>query len=221
MLQFLTPMDGAGAPPPHARLIGIPAAASAPAAASIPDGGGHGVRLTPDQFSVLYQEHHRALWCIAAAIVRDGEQAYDVVQEAATVALGKLNEFDAATSFPAWCGQIVRFVALNHRKRNARSRVRGVDPETLSTAASPGPGLPEDGSAVPDPGFSARLHEALDMLDDTARACLLMKTVMEMSYRHIAEALGVPEGTAMSHVHRSRQVLRRQLNPRGDEGGDA
>jgi RNA polymerase sigma-70 factor (ECF subfamily) len=174
------------------------------------DGG----RLTPAGFSTLYQRHHRALWCIAAAIVKDRELAYDVVQEAAVIALGKLNEFDPTTSFPAWCGQIVRFAALNQRKRNVRSHVRPTDPTVMAATA---PAIAGGGPSLAG-AFSGRLAEALETLDETARACLLMKIVMDMSYKHIAEALAIPEGTAMSHVHRSRQALRRQLE--GAEGAN-
>lgn len=197
LLQLLSPHESAGAAaPPIVDRAGSTALAP----------GVSGGRLTPDGFSARFQEHHRALWCIAAAIVRDRDLAHDVVQEAAVIALGKLSEFDPATSFPAWCGQVVRFVALNHRKKSVRSHARSTDPGVLAAIAPAA-----DGQRTVSVGFTSRLAEALDTLDETARACLLMKTVMDMSYKHIAECLGIPEGTAMSHVHRSRQALRTRL----------
>lgn len=212
MFQLLAPSDAAGAPSPGLAAAAQPIAADGHSARSdSPPTGVNGGRLTPGGFSALFQAHHRALWCIAAAIVRDRDLAHDVVQESAVIALGKLNEFDPATSFPAWCGQVVRFVALNYRKKNVRSRVRAADPTILAATA------PAAASQI-EYVFSERLAAALDTLDDTARACLLMKTVMDMSYKHIAECLGVPEGTAMSHVHRSRQALRTRL---AEEGGAA
>jgi RNA polymerase sigma-70 factor (ECF subfamily) len=171
--------------------------------------------LTPQEFASLYQSHHRALWCIAAAIVGDRTAAYDVVQEAAMTALTKLNEFDAAgpaTSFVAWAGQIVRFVALNHRRSRIRSKQVSTDPAVMAASARGA------AAALPDMGFSAQLSDALGELDDVARACLLMRTVMDMSHKEIAAALGIPEGTAMSHVHRSRHALRRKLEE-ADAGG--
>ena len=48
---------------------------------------------------------------LAAAILHDKTAALDVVQEAAVVAMNKLAEFDPRTSFAAWAGQIVRFLA--------------------------------------------------------------------------------------------------------------
>ena len=163
-------------------------------------------RMTSTEFATLFQANHRALWCIAAAIIRDPVGAHDVVQEAAVIALGKLHEFEPGTSFVAWCGQIVRFSALNQRRRGVRSRATSTDP-TIMAASSPAAASRGVDSSM----FSGALAAALETLEETPRVCLLMRTVMDMSYKQIAEALGVPEGTAMSHVHRSRQALRARL----------
>ncbi len=66
---------------------------------------------------------------------------------------------------------------------------------------------------VYEEAFDDRLLGALKTLGETPRACLLLRTVEEMSYREISEILGIPEGTAMSHVHRTRQALRERLAP--------
>ena len=75
----------------------------------------------------------------------------------------------------------------------------------------------------PEPGgegewFDDQTRRALQQLDETPRSCLLMRTVLDMSYRQIAEALGIPENTAMSHVHRSRQRMRESLLASRREG---
>ena len=64
--------------------------------------------------------------------------------------------------------------------------------------------------------------DALRTLDETARACLLMRVVLDLPYRNIALALNIPEGTAASHVHRARATMRSNLNShRGPRGGTA
>jgi RNA polymerase sigma-70 factor (ECF subfamily) len=52
---------------------------------------------------------------------------------------------------------------------------------------------------------------ALEQVGDVARACLLLRTIESLDYRQIAQLLEIPEGTAMSHVHRARRLLRGQL----------
>jgi len=169
--------------------------------------------LTPEAFASRFTAHARALWCIAVAILGRSSQAEDVLQEAALIALRKLHDFDPATSFPAWMGQIVRFVALNHARRSRRTLP--LEPASLARLESePELERPVRGGGQLDPdqaSFDDQIVAALARLDETARSCLLLRTVVEMPYREIARVLAIPEGTAMSHVHRARQSLGREL----------
>ena len=62
-------------------------------------------------------------------------------------------------------------------------------------------------------GFDDAVLAALNTLGETARACLLLRTILDLSYRELAETLEIPEGTAMSHVHRARAAMRKALDP--------
>jgi RNA polymerase sigma-70 factor, ECF subfamily len=163
----------------------------------------------------MFRAGSEKLWCIASAILRDPAGADDVVQEAAVVAMDKLHEFDPdhpSTSFVAWMGQIVRYTALNEHRRKRRESAKVVRPE------NPGEFI-EGGIDAGRPGgvdtavatFDSEVQAALSVLDETARACLVMKTVMNLSYAEIAASLAIPEGTAMSHVCRARKTVRDQI----------
>ena len=168
--------------------------------------------LSPDGFADRFKECSRALWCIATAILGNPGQAEDVLQEAALIALEKLDQFDPSTRFPAWMGRIVRYVALNHARRRAGRRAVPLDPADPVETAARG-GLPEvpfngRGEITPDQhSFDDRLLSALRDLDETARAGLLLRVVLDMPYREISLALDIRPGTAMSHVCRARRVL--------------
>ncbi len=174
-------------------------------------------QLSPDGFSRRFTACSRSLWCIAVAILGDLDPAEDVLQEAALTALGKLHQFDPATTFTAWMGQIVRYTALNHARRRARTST-SVDPTVLDETAAPPPvagplGLTGRGQLARDQGdFDDDVMAALSELDHPARECLLLRVVLDMPYRDIARALDLPEGTAMSHVHRARRLLRDRLS---------
>ena len=175
-------------------------------------------QLTPDGFGCRFKACSRTLWCIATAILGDANLAEDVLQEAAMIALRKLDNFDPKTSFPAWMGQIVRYVALNHARRRANLRAVPVDPDRLNETTVPVPRdrLPLNGRGeiAPDQSsFDDRLLAALETLEETPRACLLLRVIQELPYREIARTLDIPEGTAMSHVHRARRALHETLSP--------
>jgi len=109
---------------------------------------------------------------------------------------------------------IVRFTALNEGRKQVRVRSNELTAEGLegrSAAAAP--------LASATQLFDERLLAALSELGETARTCLLLKTVLELDYREIAALLEIPEGTAMSHVHRAREQLRERLRPWIDDEG--
>ena len=185
-----------------------------------PEAGGPPARprLTPEAFAEQFRAAERVLWTVAAGILGDPTEAEDVLQEAATMALTKLQQFDPTTQFTAWMGTFVRNVALNVARKRARRNTRSSDPEELaqmleeSTVAPVDSPVDAQGRLQADQGaFDDRVMAGLDELRGVARAALLLRTVNGLSYREIGVALGIREGTAMSHVHRARQAMRQHL----------
>ncbi len=173
--------------------------------------------LTPREFARLFEEHWRVLWCAAVGVLGDRTGAQDVVQEAAVVALERLDQFDAGTSFVAWMMQIVRNLALNESRKRVRRRTMPTDTDAIdlckpSNAPHDTPSIGSRGQIIggAEP-FDDDLLKALGTLDETARGCLLLRSVLDMPYRQIALSLNIPEGTAASHVHRARVLLRDAL----------
>jgi len=175
-------------------------------------------RLSRREFVERFEASSRTLWCIAAAVLGTRDEADDVLQEAVCIALDKLHNFDPQTNFTAWMGQIVRNVARNTGRKKARHRANGsIDPDEATFAV----GLRHNkhdraidprGSLLPDQTeFDDRVLSALKSLDETPRACLLLRVVEDMPYAEIAQALDIPKGTAMSHVYRARETMRERI----------
>jgi RNA polymerase sigma-70 factor (ECF subfamily) len=183
-------------------------------------------------FSARFREAFRTLWLVAVAIVGDASEAEDVVQEAALIGLTKLDAFDpdgGPGGFTAWMAQIVRFVALNARRKDRRHNTPSLPPEQVDARPGPDGGAAGGEARLGGRGelpadqawFDDRVVRALGLLQETARACLLLRTLSGLDYAEISRIMGVPEGTAMSHVHRSRIFLRQTLAhggppPQGD-----
>lgn len=177
--------------------------------------------LAPEEFVERFQESAGVFWCIAAGILNDRYAVEDVLQESALIALRKLDDFDPSTSLHAWCGQIVRNVARNRARRDRRRRTADADLRFIQDERRPTSArdVLDNASTLrrDQAHFDDAVLRALDSLDETARACLLLRTLKDLSYREIAKALDIPEGTASSHVHRARRALRDKLDP--DSGG--
>ncbi|HVU88998.1 MAG TPA: RNA polymerase sigma factor [Pirellulales bacterium] len=179
--------------------------------------------LDVESFAAQLTGSYRRLWLIAAAITGDRTEADDIVQDAALVALRKLDEFTTGTSFSAWMSQIVRLTALNHLRKSNRQSTLPTDPLTLDRVGTLAPThRNSDNSTVSQEGHLAQLQTefddevlgALQSVSDIGRACLLLRIIEQLSYAEIAEALQIPQGTAMSHVHRGREQLRQRLQGR-------
>lgn len=208
-------------------------------------------RLGRDAFGAHFAEAFRVLWLIAVSIVGDRTLAEDVVQEAAIIGLDKLNDFAVGTSFVAWMGQMVRYVALNHARKEQRRRAISADEHLLTDATDHrrtgtsgaggsggnvggGTGIANGGRSSPVANLRLTSHgdlpadqgalddvvvAALEEISTVAKTCLLLRTVEGLEYRRIAQVLDIPEGTAMSHVHRARKQLRLCLGQHPDHGG--
>ena len=177
--------------------------------------------LSRTKFAEFFENSWRTLWCVAAAVLGSRDEVEDVLQESALIALGKLGDFDPQSNFTAWMAQIVRYTALNTARRRARRRaVASIHDDLVEQAAGSerrGNGFVSTSVRgdlpVYEEAFDDRLLGALKSLGEMPRACLLLRTVQDLSYREISQVLGIPEGTAMSHVHRTRQALRERLAP--------
>ena len=83
---------------------------------------------------------------------------------------------------------------------------------SFTRPCDPLPVIADDGQLLAgQDAFDDQVQGALGTLEEVPRACLLLKVVMELGYREIGRLLDIPEGTAMSHVHRSRKRMKAQL----------
>ena len=184
-------------------------------------------RLDPEAFAALFVGSHNRFWLVAAAITGDRSHADDVVQEAALIALGKLDQFVKGTSFKAWMSEIVRLTALNFARKVRNRDTTPTDPVAIDRSHPSSAIVRRDEHFTWQSAGALKEYQvdfdddvigALHQVSEAARACLLLRVVEDLSYAEISEILDIPEGTAMSHVHRTKRVLREQLENRYTKG---
>jgi RNA polymerase sigma-70 factor (ECF subfamily) len=135
----------------------------------------------------------------ARALLRNRDDAEDAVQIAAERGLRSFGAFNRARSFRAWWFTILRNQCLDMRR--AASRAPAVPLGDLD------PPAPEA-----EPGFDwARLDDAMRGLSPEHEDILRLKYFGGMSYKDLAQVLGIPAGTVMSRLHAARLALGRAL----------
>lgn len=165
-------------------------------------------------FEVLMRRHNRRVYRAARAILRSEADAEDAMQEAYVTAYQHLRDLEGRTKFSTWLVRIAVNTALQ-RLRRARTAA-GIDDADLEEATmSNGPTRsPEE--AASDVEVRAVLEETIDALPPAFRAVFVLRAVEEMTGPETAEALGVPEETVRTRLHRARSLLREEIVKRLD-----
>ncbi len=130
---------------------------------------------------------------MAAAIVGDGDAAFDVVQEAFARIVAKRGSFAARGPVEAWIWRTVVNTALNRRRLDRRP----VPEEVVSS----------NGHHDERPEILARLAA----LPERQRLVLFLRYYADLDYAAIAETLGTSVGTVSSSLHAAHEALRRQF----------
>ncbi len=159
-------------------------------------------------FEEIVRRYQRRVYAVALRIVRRHDVADDVAQEAFVRAHRNLASFDPARPFGPWIARIAANLALNH-VRSPEAREQAL-PEGHAERASP---RADPLREVLDQEARAALDAALGALPAEQRAVFVLRAVEELSYKEIADALGIAQGTVMSRLFRARERLRVALGP--------
>jgi len=150
------------------------------------------------------------------------QSAEDVFQEVWLHVLRHMDDFDPQRgTFSAWIHGIAAHAAID---RVRRERVRAAEPLDVPSVES-GPGRGNlVASREPSPELlamaaplRAAIAAALLRLEPSRRAAVLLRHHLGMTYAEVAAAIGVPEGTAKSMIHRGVLDLRSALEEWSDD----
>ena len=160
-------------------------------------------------FEEIVRRHQRRVYGVALRIVRSHAVADDVAQEAFVRAWKALDRFELGRPFGPWVCRIAANLAVNHvRSPVARGKTR-----CPKATVKPGPLRRAPSTASSTGRRSSSSTRPSQALPADQRAVFVLRTVEEMSYREIADALELSPGTVMSRLYRAREKLVRALAP--------
>jgi len=162
-------------------------------------------RADDKSFEALALPHLDLLYRVARRLTGNEHDAEDLVQETYFRAYRAFGEFELREfGVRPWLLKILNNTYLNRAAREKRAP-RLIDQQTLdeSQAGATDTGPPE----LDYENLDQEVRRALDDLSPEFRSVMLLWAANELSYREIADTLGVPIGTVMSRLHRARQQL--------------
>jgi len=161
------------------------------------------------RFELLMRRYNERVYRAARAIVRDEDEAEDVMQQTYVSAFTHLRQFKGSARFSTW----LTAIAVNESLARVRRRGRYRDFDDNSNVEPFMPGIPVDNPE--HQAFAGELRGllewAIDTLPDGMREVFVLREVEGLSTSEVAESLGVSEDVVKTRLSRGRAALRRVL----------
>ena len=154
-----------------------------------------------EQFMRLYLQNQRRIYGLILALVPNGPDADDILQETCSVLWQKFDEFDPGSNFAAWSLRIARFQVMAYYSTRRRQKARLSD-ETLDAVVERMASRPEREDAR-----SAALDGCLEGLPEEDRRLIELRYRGGASVDEVARRTGRTVVGAYKALHRAHERL--------------
>jgi RNA polymerase sigma-70 factor, ECF subfamily len=167
-------------------------------------------------FASLVHRHSGKVYAIGMSMLRNEQDARDVLQETFLNVYRRIGTFRGEASIGSWIARI----ATNNSLMKLRTRRR--KPEASLDVKVPGGGgetrereitdfSPLADEVSENKELGRRIRAAVDALPDNYRTVLVLADYREMPMRDIAEALDLTVPNVKTRLHRARLAVRQSL----------
>ena len=167
-----------------------------------------------DALGQVYEAYLKLIYALCLSKLKHKESAEDVTSEFFIRLYNSAGSYDGRGNHKAWIGTIVRNMCIDYIRKNSREMTTLDAPdEDGNVREIADPGGTEEGS-----GFEEKvdnrltLEKAMKTLSDKEQQVINMKVAGGMTFREIAEALEMPQGTVSWHYNEGFKKLRRLLS---------
>ena len=168
-------------------------------------------------FDKLYELTHNDVWYNCLSLLKDEENAKDIMQETYITAFLKLDTLNDEQKFCGW----ITSIAVNKCKNKLKGKVEyQIDDEVLITEAE------TDELMLPEEYITKteKRKVLLQIMEDTLSfnqyQTVLMFYFDEMSISEIAQGLEISEGTVKSRLNSSRAKMKTAIEDYEKKSGD-
>lgn len=169
-------------------------------------------------FEALIRRYGGRMIAVARRLVRNEEDAQDVLQEAFLGAFRNLEQFGGQAQLGTWLHRIVVNAALMKLRGKSRRPETSIE-ELMPTFDSQGHAQQPTRRWRDDLGSALERQETRDLVQRTIarlpeafRTVLVLRDIEELDTRETAEALSVTENAVKTRLHRARIALKTMLD---------
>jgi RNA polymerase sigma-70 factor (ECF subfamily) len=158
----------------------------------------------------LYRQYSKAMYNTTLRIVRDPDDAEDVMQEAFLKAFSRIGTYRGEVSFGAWLKRIV----VNKSLDFLRLQREHVSLEEVSEVEE----IPEDNPGFTKVAYSAdEIRRAIFALPDGYRVVLSLILLEGYDHEEVSEILRITNATSRTQYHRAKKKLAEMLKKNGKQ----
>src|SRR4051812_38147360 len=162
----------------------------------------------------LFRRYRQAAYRVAFRLLGHEADALDAVQEGFVKALTHLDGFQGRSSFKTWMLRVVSNASLDLGRQRGRRETLSMDSMGAQARQEFEPLVMEEpGRGLERADLRQVLQQALTQLSPAQRQTFVLHAEAELSYREVAQTLGISIGTVMSRLYYARLRLRDLLAP--------
>jgi RNA polymerase sigma-70 factor (ECF subfamily) len=178
-----------------------------------------------EAFAVVVESHQERLLRLCERLLGDAEEARDATQEVFLKAYRKAGDFRPQGQVYTWLYRIATNHCFNKLRRRRLVRfIHWEDPGDRETPAfDPPDGAPDSAAALAARRAWRQTRQAIARLPAGQRAVLVLARFEGLSYRQIAEVLGITESAvesrlfrAMRRVEAAQEAAVSRVSPSGE-----
>ena len=162
--------------------------------------------MEANEFKALFLPHHAKLYRTAYALLRNQQDAEDIVQEAYLKLWNKRHELSIAANAEAYCVMLTRNLCLD-LLRNARYRTDDTPADALTLSAD---GDTERELEARDE--ARQMKRLIDRLPEVQKKVVWLRDVNGCSMEEIEQATGLSAVNIRATLSKARKRIREQFN---------
>lgn len=161
--------------------------------------------MDANEFKTVFIPYHAKLYRTAYSILRNVQDAEDIVQDAYLKLWNRRDELDVAVSKEAYCVTLVKNLCMDFIRSSHQTLEDAIDDEKL--------GLTDDniGERLEQKEESRRLRKMISGLPDIQKKVMWLRDVNECSFEEIGIATGLNQGNIRATLSKARKKIREQF----------
>lgn len=153
----------------------------------------------------IYEAYISYIYAVIRGVVKNKENAEDLTAEFFIKLWNMADQYKAGSGHKTWMTVIARNMAIDFMRKAGREQLTEEVPEVSAADTAVGIADSMENEVVGRMNF----RETVEKLPETERQIMTMKLAGQMTFKEIAEVLGIPMGTVTWKYQNSLEKLRR------------